>query len=453
MFNWPASQNDSVEFTMSDQYPDPEKRPNEFETGNDEFSGYQAEPGAIDNSTEAEQPPPPPSQPPPRMTPPPPPRQGVYQQQRQPGPGGYPPPQQGQGYGPPPRGPYRPPMPPGGGFGGYPQPPRRRNRIIPIIAGLVILLMVLGAGLVMLVGGSASGSGRSSIGGFGILGSRIGVLNVEGMIGEGYPADTRALVEAVRRWQKSDSIAAIVVRVNSPGGAVSATQDLYQALNEFRVSGPNGSRPVVISMGDIAASGGYYAAMAGDKVYANKGTLTGSVGVIMSFYDIQGLQDKIGIESRVVKSGEFKDMGSGSRAMTPEEKAMLQSTIDDVYDQFFQAVVDARAGRVREVINPTNPEDVTIEEVREHLAEHCQGQIFSGRQAMNYGMVDQMGSLRDAVREAARMANLPEDTPTVQAPTKPKGLFGALGGIANGLESVPDHLHGSARLEYRFAGW
>ena len=452
--------------------------------------GYSAAPGAI----EGEQPaPPPPSQQPPVAPGPPPPTWGarpaagfgapganppppqyrpqppqaaaprpVYPPTQQPPPPsgsaaapppGYAPPQQQPPYG------YRPQPAPG--YGGYPPPaPRGRSRALPIVIGLVIFLFLLVGGAVTLVASMSGGSGTTTGGGgfgLGVLGSRIGILEIEGVIGEGagYGANTALLVQQVKTWTKNSSIKAIVIRVNSPGGAVSATQDLFAALNDFRASGEKGAaRPIIVSMGDIAASGGYYAAMAADKVFANEGTLTGSVGVIMSFYDYQGLQDKIGVHGRTVKSGEFKDMGSGSRDMTEAEKALLDEMVGDVYGQFFDAVVEARADRVREILNPTSPSSVTIEEVRAHLAQYCDGRIFSGQQAQRYGMIDELGTLDAAVQEAAKLTGLSAtDTPTIRGPVKPTpGLFG-LSGMMQRMESIPDKLHGSVKMEYRFAGF
>ncbi len=363
----------------------------------------------------------------------------------------------------PPRGPY---PPPGGQYqqpyapGGYPTPPRPRSRIAPVIIGITVLFFVVIFGAFTFLSSSIGGGTTTGGGGFGFLGEKIAILEVNGMIaeGSGYPADTAALVKQIKAWQDNDSIRGMVVRVNSPGGAVSATQDVYAALNEFRAPDANGKkRPIVISMGDVAASGGYYMAMAGDKVYANEGSLTGSVGVIMSFYDYQGLQEKIGVSSRNVKSGKFKDMGSGSRAMTTEEKELLGEMITDVYEQFFDAVVTGRASRVRELLNETDPTAVTEDEVRSHLSQYCDGRVFSGRQAYEYGMIDEMGTLDEAIEEAATMAGItnPDTVSTVKGPIKPSpGLFG-MTGLVNKLENLPEQLGHAAgvKLEYRFAGW
>ncbi len=357
-------------------------------------------------------------------------------------------------YGPPPGG-YRPPMP-----GPYPAQPQRRNRIVPLVIGLSIFLIVLIVGVAGIVSSAGSMSSSSSSGGgsspLSLFGGKIGLLYVEGVLGEGvgYDADTKVLVDQVHAWHRNSAIKAIVVRVNSPGGAVSATQDLYAALNDFRAPDEKGnSRPVLVSMGDIAASGGYYTALAADEVYANEGTLTGSIGVIMNFMDYQGLQDKVGIKSRVVKSGEFKDIGSGSRAMTLAEKELLGEVITDVYEQFLDATVDARMERVQKHLNPTNPEAVTRAEVVAHVKQYADGRIFSGRQAANTAMIDGIKNLDEVIRLAATKAGLdPEKATVVRAPVRPQGLFGTLGSIANKMDKNPVGLRQGVSMEYRFAG-
>ncbi len=373
---------------------------------------------------------------------------------------------QQQQQGPPPRGPYGPPQgnygqpgyppqrpAPPYGYGqappGGPRGPKRRNRVLPIIIGLVILGFFLISGLVAIVAGT---SGSASSSGIGLYGSKIGVLEIEGVLGEGpaYGADTKRLIEQVKAWTKNENIKAMVIRINSPGGAVAATQELYDALLEFRQSGTEGKpRPIVASMGDVAASGGYYAALAADEIYANDGTLTGSVGVIMSFYDYQGLQDKIGLDSRVVKSGEFKDMGSGSRDWTEAERALFDEMVVDVFEQFFDEVSASRSNAVREHLNPAKPEDVSMEEVRAHLKQYCDGRIFSGRQAFSYAMIDQVGTMDDAVERAAAMANIDPDTTKIRGPKKPTGLFG-MESLASEVKKAMPKAHGpGVKLEYR----
>jgi protease IV len=366
-----------------------------------------------------------------------------------------PPPNPGYGT-PPPQAGFRPgyPPPPPPGWGQPPRGPRPRNRAIPLIIGVVILVVIIGGGLIGLIGTASMSSGSSASGG-GFFGDRVAVLEINGMLGEGanFPADTRRLVNQVRSWEKNPRIKAMVIRINSPGGAVSATQDLYHEIESFRRSG----RPVVASLGDIAASGGYYAAIAADEIYANEGSLTGSIGVIMNFFNFEGLQETIGIHSRSIKSGKFKDIGSGSRAMTLEERELLGEMIDDVFEQFFAAVVSGREDAVRMLLADTlgrTPAEVTMSEIEEHLRQYSDGRIFSGRQAKEYSMIDSIGTLAHAIDRARELANLPAEAPTVVGPPRPTGLFGGMGALATRIQALPgmDEIS-TVRLEYRFAGF
>jgi protease-4 len=338
-------------------------------------------------------------------------------------------------------------------MGSFPQPPKR-NRVLPVVIGVAVLLFVVGMAAVGLLAGTSGGGSTTSGGGLGIWGPKIGVLNIEGVIvSDDTPgvASTKVLVEQVKAWAKNDSIKAIVLRVNSPGGGVSATQDLYHALNEFR---EKTNKPVITSMGDIAASGGYYTAMASDEVYANEGTLTGSIGVILSFYDLQNLQDKVGIHPRNVKSGQFKDIGSASRSMTLEEQELLNEMIGDVFDQFFEVVMANRAPQVRSKIalaNNLRVEDVTDDQVRDYLMQYCDGRIFSGRQATETGMIDGTMTLEQVLDHTRQKLGLDPQTGVVVAPVRPKGLFGSISGIANKLNNLPIDGHPGAKFEYRFA--
>ncbi|MCC6545550.1 signal peptide peptidase SppA [Candidatus Sumerlaeota bacterium] len=401
--------------------------------------------------SDPQQPAPPPPPAPPRAAAPPPPPQG------------WPPPP--QGYIPPPQfPPYQAPPPYGYGMApqqlpppGFPPPPRRRNRVLPVIIGVSILACVLIVGIVGIISTlsiGSTGTGTKTTGGLGLFGGKIGVLYVEGVLGEGpeYGANTRVLVDQVRAWQRNNKIKAMVIRVNSPGGAVSATQDLYAAINEFRAGNDKDmARPVYVSMGDVAASGGYYTSLAADEVYANEGTITGSIGVIMSFYDYQGLQSKVGLRSRNVKSGEFKDIGSGSRAMTPAEKEILSSMISDVYEQFLDAVVEGRGNRIRNILVPTAPATVEDEVVRAKLRSYADGRVFSGRQAVEYGMVDGIMTLDEVIAHAASKAGLnPEEPVVVRAPVRSQGLFGSLNNIATKMDKTDFGMKEGVKLEYRF---
>ncbi len=226
---------------------------------------------------------------------------------------------------------------------------------------------------------------------FPTYGAHIGLVRIEGVI-----SDSREVSANLRFFEDDDRMKALVLRIDSPGGGVSASQEIYQEIVAIRESGI----PVVVSMGAMAASGGYYVSCPGDTIVANPGSLTGSIGVIMSFMNLEVLFDKVGIDFEVVKSGEYKDIGSMNREMTQKERALLQTTIDDIHLQFMEVVAIER--------------DLDMESVREM----ADGRIFSGRQALELGLVDVLGTLEDAQLLAARMGGI-EGEPRVLEPVKP----------------------------------
>lgn len=183
------------------------------------------------------------------------------------------------------------------------------------------------------------------------------------------------VLKQFRKAIKNEHVKAILLRINSPGGTVSASQEVCGAVRAFRKSG----RPVVVSMGDLAASGGYYVAAASDKIYAEPGTLTGSIGVIMDLMNFKGLADKVGVEPEIIKSGKFKDIASPLRAMTPEERDLLHTLIMDSYDQFVTSVAEGRKMKVEDV---------------KKIAD---GRVYSGRQALKLHLIDELGGYDEAV--------------------------------------------------------
>jgi protease-4 len=222
------------------------------------------------------------------------------------------------------------------------------------------------------------------------LGKKIGLVEVTGTIIE--PTE---YVDQIMKFGDDSNIRALLVRIESPGGGVAASQEIYEALRDVRDSGT----PVIVSMGGIAASGGYYVACGADSIVANPGTLTGSIGVIMNFPMARELMRKIGLEWEVLKTGEFKDIGSFTRPMTTRERDLLEGILTDVYDQFV-SVVSLERGMTREEV--------------EKIAD---GSIFTGRQALDLGLVDRMGGMRDALAIAARMGGISGE-PTVVKPRK-----------------------------------
>jgi len=177
----------------------------------------------------------------------------------------------------------------------------------------------------------------------------------------------------------------VVVRIQSPGGVVGPTQEIYDAIRQLRERG----KPVVASMGSVAASGGYYLAAASTRIVANPGTLTGSIGVIMQLAEIEGLLRKVGVRYEVIKAGRFKDSGSFARPMTPEERAVLQAILDDMHDQFVTAIADGR--RL----------------AKERVRALADGRVYSGRMAKELGLVDALGGLDEAIRLAGELGGIP----------------------------------------------
>jgi protease IV len=225
-------------------------------------------------------------------------------------------------------------------------------------------------------------------------GARVGLVRIEGAV-----YDSRNIIADLESLADDPGVKALVLRIDSPGGGAAAAQEIYDYLQGIKAEG----MPIVTSMGSLAASGGYYVACTADTIVANPATLTGSIGVIMSFMDVEKLLDKVGMQFNVVKSGKYKDIGSWSREMTPAERALLQSTVDDIHAQFIEAVAASRG--------------MTVEAV----TEIADGRIFSGRQALDAGLVDRLGTLEDAVAVAGRMGGI-HGTPRTQEPVRRQHL-------------------------------
>jgi protease-4 len=240
---------------------------------------------------------------------------------------------------------------------------------------------------------------------------RIGLIRVEGVI-----LDAKDTVADLKRFGDSSSVKAIVLRIDSPGGGVVPSQEIHDAVQRVR---SKHKKTVVASMGTVAASGGYYIAAAADRIIANPGTLTGSIGVIMELVNLEGLLKKVGVEGIVVKSGHYKDIGSPFRKMGPDDRRILQ------------AVAEGRS--------------LDVAAVRK-LAD---GRIFTGRQAVNAKLVDELGDLDDAVRIAADLVGI-EGEPTVVEPKKRFSIKEIIEGRMQGLLPTFDFQTG-IRLKYLMA--
>ena len=207
-------------------------------------------------------------------------------------------------------------------------------------------------------------------------GARIGVVAIEGVISSDL---TERTVRQLTKYGDDTTIKAIVLRIDSPGGGVASSQEIYEEVRRVR----SGGKLVVASMGSVAASGGYYVACVADRIFANAGTVTGSIGVIVQLASVSELLHKIGIESSVITSGPFKDSGNPTRTLRPEERQVFQALVDDVYQQFIEAVAQGR--------------NLPLDEVRQA----ADGRIYTGRQAKDLRLVDELGSLHDAITYAA----------------------------------------------------
>jgi protease-4 len=248
-----------------------------------------------------------------------------------------------------------------------------RGRTALIAAGVGVAIVVLFLGTVWIFMATLSEDGLPT------GGAKVAVVEIEGIIVDGATA-----VRELREHADNPSIKAVVLRVNSPGGVVAPTQEIFSAIQHARKAG----KPVVASLGAVAASGGYYVAVAADRIYANPGTLTGSIGVVMQLANIEGLLKKVGVEYVVVKSGAYKDVGNFARTMRPEERKMLQDLLDDVYSQFVEAVSEGRGLEKKDVLA------------------FAEGRIYSGQQALALKMVDELGGFEDAVEAAGKLANI-----------------------------------------------
>jgi protease-4 len=224
-----------------------------------------------------------------------------------------------------------------------------------------------------------------------VSGEVIAVVEIEGVIVRSQP-----VIEKIKEYRESQNVKAVVLRIDSPGGGVGPSQEIHAEVLKLKKV-----KPVVASMGSVAASGGYYIACAADTVVANPGTITGSIGVIIEFANIEELLDKIGLKSVVIKSGRFKDTLSPTRAIEPDEQQLIQAVVDTIHGQFIDAVA---AGRGLE---------------RDAVAAVADGRVFSGEQARDLMLVDQLGNLEDAIQVAARLAGI-EDAPKVVYPRRKK---------------------------------
>jgi protease IV len=243
--------------------------------------------------------------------------------------------------------------------------------------------------------------------------NKVGVVEVSGII-----TDAKATLNHLKKFRENDAIKAIVMRINSPGGAVGPSQEILEEVIKTREK-----KKVVASMGTVAASGGYYIASGADVIMANPGTLTGSIGVIMNFTNIEKLTEKLGIDLYNLHAGKFKDVGSPTRPMTPVEKEYIQKLLDNVHEQF---IVDVARGR-----------HMLAHKVREV----ADGRVFTGEIAKNLGLVDQLGNLPDAIDLAGQLGGIKGKVEAIYLPKEKLSIFGLLFG--DGPEEILNRWQGA----------
>jgi protease-4 len=294
----------------------------------------------------------------------------------------------------------------------------RDKFIVLVIIGVALVFFVISGILALVMTRTISDLPLASIGG------RIALIEVTGVIEE-----SATVIRQLKDYEDDSSVKALVLRIDSPGGQVAPSQEIYEQLLRFKKKG----KPIIVSMGSVAASGGYYIACVADTIISNPGTLTGSIGVIFSFPILQNLMDKVGIKMEVVKSGELKDVGSPSREMTPKEREMLQSVIDDTYDQFVGVVAKERHLD------------------KNYIKSIADGSIFTGRQAVEKGLVDRLGTLEDAVSIAGKMADLGDNPRIIKERRIKRNIFIDLLGNTLGLDlDRASLLRLWPTLEYRY---
>ncbi len=280
--------------------------------------------------------------------------------------------------------------------------------VVLVLSGVFFVFFLVASAALFFSRSSSSSSSKQASGALFSGGGSVGVIELNGVI-----MDSKKMLKKLERFEEDSEIKAVVLRLNSPGGSVAPSQEIYEAVKAYK-------KPLVVSMSSVAASGAFYIACAAKKVYANPGTITGSIGVIMEFLNLEKLYEWAKVKRFSIKTGKYKDAGAEYREMTSEERALLQGMVDDVLSQFKKAVSDGRK--------------IPLDKV----TAVADGRIFSGSQAKALHLVDELGTLQDAIDDVAKQAKL-KGKPNVVYPEKPhRKLLESLlndGGSDDGGES------------------
>jgi len=290
--------------------------------------------------------------------------------------------------------------------------------IFAILAVAAILITVV---FVLVLGGSDERTEVVTSG----SGDKIAVVDIKGVI-----TSSEEVIRQLKKYRGMSSVKAVLLRIDSPGGGVVASQEMYEEVRKTRDAGT----PVVVSMGSLAASGGYYVACGASRIVANRGTLTGSIGVIAEFLQLQDLLGKIGVDVKTIKSGKLKDSGTQTRKMTEEEQKYFQALMDDVHRQFIGVVERERhlsGGATRALAD---------------------GRVYTGEQAVPLGLVDTLGTYEDAVSIAAAMAGISGEPAIVKERKRRSWFESVAGDVTEEMRAIKEELLTQPVLSFRFTG-
>lgn len=295
---------------------------------------------------------------------------------------------------------------------------KKSTKVFIWLIGIVLALGVFMIIIIMSGGGNEEAEYDLSGGG-----QKIAIVNLAGTI-----LSSREIVSTLKTLAENSTVKAILLRVDSPGGGVAASQEIYEEVKSIRESG----KPIVVSMGSIAASGGYYVSCGATRIVANPGTITGSIGVIATFPNFSKLMGKVGLQMNVVKSGEYKDSGSPFRPATKEDEQIFQGVVDDSYSQFLDVVSTERKLSL------------------EKLKKFADGRVFTGVQALKLGLIDTLGSYEDAIKIAAKLGGI-RGKPTVIEQRRQRTLADIIfGDLFSNLHLFERDFVEQPVLQYRF---
>lgn len=270
---------------------------------------------------------------------------------------------------------------------------------------------------------------------FKIHSDSVAIIPIDGVI-----YDARDTLVALDKYFNDPNVKAVVLRINTPGGLVVPSQAIYSMVMELKLEH---GKPVVAAFSDLGASGGYYIACAADEIFAYPSTITGSIGVIAEYYNIEELANKVGVSVEIMKSGEYKAAGNWMKTMTDKEREYLKGVMDDTYDQFLEAVVENRSDVIvsKSMVESGSEEpavesepELTPEEIESIVKNLADGRVFTGRQALKNGLIDSIGDIRKAIDRAAELANISEPSIVV---ARTAGKTGLIDKLTNMVETSP----------------